>query len=274
MLPPFISSLFKKIVVKAGIVSEKTTYRPSWHKIKEGVLKGREIYIDPRDGYWQSDMINGSFEKYFLNYIAKLDLMGKTIYDVGAHIGYSSMLFAQLVGKNGTIFAFEPNPFNIERMETIISKNTDLKNRIKIMPYALSEGMGETIFNFSKQVDNGTSSGSYINGSHTPFHEKDYEKVGFKKMKVKTVPLEQLVEESKLKEPFLLKIDVEGAEHFVLNGAKKLFQLTRPIALIEVHSIYNMFHTYNFFVELNYSIELLNVSKTDGRCFIATYPKK
>jgi len=270
ILPPFLFDALGKTAISMGIIKQYI-YQPAWHKIKNGMLRGREIYVDPHDGYWQKEMVSGFFDEFFIHYLNGLNIKGGAVYEIGAHIGYHAMNFAELIGTTGEVFAFEPNPFNIERMEIILSRNIDLKERIKIIPYALSEKNGETIFNFSTQIDNGTSSGSYLNGAHTPFRERDYEKIGFKKMHVKTFSLDKLITESKLREPSLLKIDVEGAEHLVLNGALNTIRKTKPIVLMEVHSIYNMFHAFNFFISNNYSVTLLNTS-SDGRCFISASP--
>jgi len=68
--------------------------------------------------------------------------------------------------------------------------------------------------------------------------------------------------------PFLIKIDVEGAEHLVLEGGKKFIKQYKPIILLEIHSIFNMMKCYEFFSDLNYKLELLQ-QEPDGRCFIA-----
>ena len=54
---------------------------------------------------------------------------GNIVIDVGAHMGYYSLLFAKLVGKNGKIFAFEPDPKNFSRVQ----KNVKLNNYMNIV---------------------------------------------------------------------------------------------------------------------------------------------
>ena len=103
VIPPLLYLLIKKIVIR------KT--KPSWNTITDGILKGREFYFDRS---LHKDFLDGTYDKYFWDYIASLDLKGKTVYEIGGHIGYHAMNFAELVGSMGSVYAFEPNPFNRE----------------------------------------------------------------------------------------------------------------------------------------------------------------
>jgi len=244
-------------------------YNPEWHIIGDGVLKGRSIYIDPRDGYWQQEMIAGNFDNFFYAYLSQFNLEGNVVADIGAHIGYHSMQFAQLVGKSGIVYSFEPNIFNQERMTLILSKNPDLAERIKLYNVAVSDAGGETEFSFASEVDSGKSSGSFIHNAHTPFQRREYAGLGFEAVNVRTVNLDQFFSAlDKNVIPNLLKIDVEGSEHLVLKGAINILRNFRPILLIEIHSIYCMLKVTEFLNSLDYRIDLLK-EEIDGRCFIA-----
>lgn len=274
ILPPFITVILSKIGHATGILSKtnKYIYEPKWHYIKGGYLKDRKIYVDPHDGYWQREIIEGNYDQFFFDYLKQLDLNGKTVFEIGAHIGYHAMNFAQLVGPRGKVFAFEPNQYNIERFNLILTKNGDLANRIKIFDLAISDKTGEVEFYFSRHVDDGRSTGSFIQGAHTPFTRNEYEKVGFKKQTVRAVSLDHISTNLGIKEvPALIKIDVEGAENLVLEGGKQTILKNKAVVLIEVHTIFNMLQICHFFNEINYGIKLLNESQ-DGRCFISAFP--
>jgi FkbM family methyltransferase len=261
VLPPIIYLNMKKHYMKHK-------YKPTWHIIKGGNLKGREIFVDQKDGYWQKEIVEGTQDQYFFNYLNKLDLEGKVILDIGAHVGYHSMNFAQLVGQNGFVYAFEPNIFNIKRFHLNLEKNEDLAKRIKIYDFAISDHAGFIEFNFSSNVDDGKSSGSFISGAHTPYQSQVYEKIGFSKMSVKTISLDEFLLSNEITIiPYLLKIDVEGAENLVLEGGYNMIKKYKPMILMEIHSIFNMFKTFEFFMPLGYKIELLH-EEFDGRCFI------
>ena len=54
------------------------------------------------------------------------------VLDAGANCGHLSIFFSKLVGKNGLVYAFEPDTFNIERINTNIKLNKDLSDNIKM----------------------------------------------------------------------------------------------------------------------------------------------
>lgn len=262
VIPPVIYELIKKIVIKKN--------KPGWNRIVDGTLKGREFYFDRS---LHKEFLDGTYDKYFWDYVAGLDLEGTTIYEIGGHIGYHAMNFAELVGPRGHVYAFEPNPFNRERFKLNLSKNLDLSERIEIFDIAVSNENEEIEFNFSSSVDDGKSSGSFISGAHTPHESIFYDQVGFTKTTVKSLRMDDFEQSLKIEnKPFLLKIDVEGAENLVLNGGHETIKTYRPIVLMEIHSIFNMLKTYEYFSDLNYSINLLK-EEFDGRCFISAIPK-
>lgn len=261
LIPPVIFDGIKKIMLK------KTEAK--WNKVANGILKDREFYCDPA---LHKDFLDGTYDKFFWDYIVALELKGKTIFEIGGHIGYHALTFAELVGAAGKVYAFEPNPYNRERFRVNLSKNPDLANRIQILDFAVSSSNEEIELNFSSSVDDGKSSGSFINGSHTPLEATFYDEVGFEKTMVKALRMDDFKNSIMIEsDPFLIKIDVEGAESLVLNGGLEVIKKHRPIVLMEIHSICNMLMVYEFFKNVNYSISLLK-EELDGRCFIAANP--
>lgn len=271
--PPIIfssvknSSLYPKLQTWADKNLKKDRFVPTWNTIKGGVLAGRKIYVY-ETGVWK-DMISGEYDTFFIDYLKKLDLQGKVVYDIGAHFGYSAMCFAQLTGNTGKVIAFEPNIYNKQRFEYFLTENKDLGAIIDIHDVAISNQVGEEDFNFNDNLDDGTSSGSFIDSSHTFYEKESYEKnLGYKKVKTRTVSLDTLATIGVTEPPYLVKIDIEGAEYLALEGAKELLTKYKPILLIEIHSIFNMLKVGQVLNELNYKVELLKEEK-DGRCFIA-----
>lgn len=249
------------------------SYNPIWHKIKGGVLRGKWFYIDTHDNSWQREIVEGTYDKFFFNFLKKYDLEGKTIFDVGAFVGSHSLAFAQMVGKSGKVYSFEPNEFNINRMEKIFNKNSDLGKRIKIVKAALSDKNGSAVFSFSSQIDNGFSSGGFVEGSNTPRGEEEYEKSHFKKCSIKSVKLDDLEARMKIKaKPFIIKIDTEGAEGQILKAGKVYLKKHRPILLIEIHSPESMVSSFKVLLQLGYEIDILK-KEGDGRVFISALPK-
>lgn len=243
-------------------------YEPIWNEINGGLLKGYHFFCDPKGG-WQSEMLNGVYDKFLFDYIDKLDLKNKTIFDIGTHVGYHSLYFSKLVGENGKVYAFEPNTFNIDRIKINLSKNENIKN-IYLKEVAVSDQEGEEEFLFSDNIEGGTSSGGFLDNSDPLWKKEVYvNETGFKKVKVKTVTLDSLIEENVKNRPALLKIDVEGAENLIMRGGMKFLEEYKPTILMEVHSMFNMFVVLSDLNELGYKTKLLK-KENDGRCFIVS----
>lgn len=266
--PPFIFSIAKNsfLYKKAKPTLKKifgTKLKPQWNQVKTGTLKGFWLYFYPQ-GDWQDMMLNEKYDTELFNTIKRYNLEGKTIFDIGSHIGYHSFFFSKLVGNHGKVFAFEPNPFNAKRIQENIDKNS-VKN-IKLYNIALSSENSETDFLCTDNIESGTSSGGFIQDSDTLYEKTGYENDGgFDRIKVKMQKLDDLEEiKHKNLKVDVLKIDVEGAESLVLEGAKETIKKQRPIILIEIHSITNMYYLLNFINEINYSVTLLK-RENDGR---------
>jgi FkbM family methyltransferase len=267
ILPPFVHEALRKLIYKG-----RNIYNPTWHMVTGGNLKGREIFIDPKDGLWQKDMLEGGYDKFLFDYLKNLNMRGKIVFEIGAHIGFHAMNFALLVGDEGMVYAFEPNIFNHERMEINFARNPDLAKRAKTFNVAVSDNVGESEFYFSGGVDKGTSSGNFIADANTYYvKSKEFLEL-FKITKVRTISLDQVSSLTGADVvPNIIKIDVEGAESSVLKGAKDMLRRYKPLILMEVHSIFNMFKTCEILYPLEYNIALLK-EETDGRCHIAAEP--
>jgi FkbM family methyltransferase len=269
--PPILVAIAKKSslspLLKKILFTSQKKIKPNWRTINNGILKGRKIFIDPI-GNWQKEIINGEYDKFIFDYLKKIDLKNKIIFDIGSHIGYHTLCFAELVGNEGRVISFEPNIFNLDRIRLNLEENNNLSSRIKVVTKAVSNKIGEEDFVFSEKVDKGTSSGSFLGNANT-FWEKDlYEKsYGFARKKVETITIDDFANDNELM-PDLIKLDIEGAEHLALEGAQKILASKKPILLIEVHSIFNMYKVSALLNIFAYEIELLKEER-DGRCFIA-----
>lgn len=266
LIPPAFSAARELIVGKKK--QPPYQYKPIWHKIKGGILRGKWFYIDTHDGAWQKEIIEGSYDNFFFEYLKGFNLKSKTLIDVGAFVGSHSLAFGELAGPEGKVFAFEPNKFNIARMKKIFARNAELGRRISIVPLVLSDRGGRVKFRFSNQIDNGFSSGGFAqdyavgNGPH-------YSDAHFEACWVNSVRLDSLEERLKKKIPaYLVKIDTEGAESKILSAGQKYLKKYKPILLIEIHSPENMVESLKILFGLGYEVEILKKER-DGRVFIA-----
>jgi FkbM family methyltransferase len=158
-------------------------------------------------------------EDRFLN---SLSLEGQVVYDIGAHIGIFSLAFARKVGPRGCVVAFEPYPPNYRRL----LRNVKLNHATTIIPVNAAVGAeaGELVM-ASRTGEPGRVTVS-----------SDATKIGMKPIgTTKTVNLDSLLKEETWPLPDFMKIDVEGFEWQVLQGARELLRRHHPQLFIELH---------------------------------------
>jgi len=242
--------------------------RPQWVQIVEGPLKGRYLFFDPQASPGGLDMLRGRFEPFIYEAINECgNLNSMTVWDVGAHVGYHALAFASIIGPFGRVVAFEPNPYNVERLQMNLENNPDLAERIIFANHALSNVDGEAPFILCEEVDNGRSSGSHLAGACVPEDQTVYE--SFRRTIVSTARGDTLVQAGRVPAPSIVKIDVEGAEVQVLEGIVGILCTLKPILLIEVHSIVSMFYTQKLLTQSGYELRILNEqASTHSRCFV------
>jgi FkbM family methyltransferase len=146
-------------------------------------------------------------EQYETKLFKKLVTKGMTVIDVGANIGYYTLLSARLVGNNGKVYAFEPEPQNYALLVRNIELN-DYKNVIPVNQ-AVSNKMGKAALFLNREA-----------GAHGMLPDRE-NIIG-----VTTVETVNLDEYFKGREyPLdIIKIDVEGAELAVLKGMPNIIR--------------------------------------------------
>lgn len=247
-------SVYNKLIsfIKKNIDSGTQIYT-----IKNGYSKGVRIILPKKIPKSYASMIEGNYEDFLVESITKnIDPTNKTIWDIGAHIGYQTFAFASIVKENGTVVSFEPNKNNIDTLRKNLELNKELNERIILRTEAISDINGTTTFNISRDKNDSTTSGGYMNEVTPPLPDSSYS--SFFKSEVQTKTIDTLVEVNKLPEPDIIKIDVEGAEHKVLLGAQKFIERKKPILIIEIHTIPMMHFVEDFLIKHSYKISLLD----------------
>ena len=82
------------------------------------IVQGHKMFLDSEDSLNLS--INGIYEENETALIKKEIEQGNIVLDIGANIGYYTLIVAKLVGKNGKVFAFEPDPTNFALLKKIL----------------------------------------------------------------------------------------------------------------------------------------------------------
>ncbi len=147
-------------------------------------------------------------------------IAGMTFFDIGGHHGLMSVVAGKAVGPTGKVLTFEPNPTAREQIRTHLALN-HLEN-VYIQEIALSDSQGEVPF----FVQSGN-----LSWNSTLIKEFSTFK-NCQEIRVKTETLDQYVARTKAV-PQAMKIDVEGAEFLIIQGAKQVIRQHRPLIMME-----------------------------------------
>jgi FkbM family methyltransferase len=157
-------------------------------------------------------------------YLDRLDLKGKTVYDVGAFVGLRTLYFASRAGR---VISYEPNSRNRARLERNLAANPSLRN-VTVRPVGAGSAMGSFTVLWNEQrpgecVAETSPVGRMLIEQGVPVRRE-------------TVPVVSLDDDVRqLPPPSLIKIDVEGLELEVLRGAARVLRDHRPDLFIELH---------------------------------------
>ena len=147
---------------------------------------------------------------------------GDVVLDVGANMGLTARAFCRLVGPNGKVFAFEPDPMTAE----LLRHNTRRFPQCVVMTAAVSDQPGQATFHVHPTSTAGSSLVALKNDH--------------RKITVPCMSLDQVIDENKLTRVALVKIDVEGAEALVLKGFRQTLPRSRGLPLIVEFSPENL----------------------------------
>ncbi len=147
---------------------------------------------------------------------------GATFYDIGANIGFVTIIAARLVGPTGRVVAFEPVPENVAAIKRNLALNGI--DWVDVRPVAVSARAGRASLVLSE-----VSAFSRLSTMHTPTGAR-----GTLEVDVDSID-ELLARDARTPPPDVVKIDVEGAELDVIEGMRETLAARRPVLLCEVH---------------------------------------
>lgn len=211
------------------------------------------MYLDVRyDMEYRTGIHENAVQKVLVEHLRS----GDVFYDVGAHIGYFSLVAAGLVGTSGEVEAFEADPVNIELVQENFRKN--FLAHARVIPMAVWSSAGRVRFTRGSELSS-RNAGGVLESSPWGFSDDLIE--------VEAITLDDHVQGHRA--PSLVKIDVEGAEMHVLNGAQKLLSHYKPLVLCEVHSPELASQVEGWFAGNNYTVEWFTGETTLARHLIA-----
>jgi FkbM family methyltransferase len=189
--------------------------------IASGALRGMRMLLDLQveKDYWL-----GTYESQLQMVIAEWVGPGMVAYDLGANIGYISLLFARAVGKSGQVFAFEALPENVERLKTNIALNA-LGERVTVISAALVDHSGPVDFLIGPSGGMGKAQGS---AGRQQFEYRQ-------SITVTGISLDAFVYQQGNPVPQIIKMDIEGGEVLAFPGMCEVLAKERPLILLELH---------------------------------------
>jgi FkbM family methyltransferase len=134
------------------------------------------------------------------------------VIEVGANIGAHTLILADLVGNAGTVYAFEPTQFAVRKLRANIALNPALASRIVVRTELVSNHEGATPnlnIRSSFRVD------ATEQGESVPAHSVALDNLGLSRVDA-------------------IKIDVDGYDYKVLQGAESILQQFRPLVFVEL----------------------------------------
>ena len=179
-----------------------------------------ELDLQSEKDYWL-----GTYEVDLQKVVLRLVQRGWGAYDVGANIGYFSLLLSKVVGENGFLYSFEPLPANLERLRKNLYLN-DLHNFVNIVPSAVIDETKEVQFLFGPSGAMGKSDGSA---------GRDIDNALGGSIKVQGISLDDFVYIQENPTPQIIKMDIEGGEVLALRGMTRLLKEARPLLFLELH---------------------------------------
>jgi FkbM family methyltransferase len=147
---------------------------------------------------------------------------GDTIVEVGANIGTETVGFGDIVGDSGSVYSFEPEPRNLQRLTANIRISG--RTNIHTVPLAVADVVGSVEFEIPPGSNSGTG---HIVYAHDPGGR------GLERIRVNTTTLDEYLGDRVSAR--MLMIDVEGAERLVLRGGTGWIGRNRPVIILEAH---------------------------------------
>jgi FkbM family methyltransferase len=159
-------------------------------------------------------LLNGVWEPVATDLVKDEVSEGDVVLDIGAHIGYYTLIFAKLVGRSGRVFAFEPDPTNFALLEKNVRMNG--YSNVTVVQMAVAQ-RSELVSLFLEETQEA--------------HSIVRDQVGRQRIDVRGIRLDDYFHADKRGIDFI-KIDIEGGEPAAIEGMTHLLERNSHVKLL------------------------------------------
>lgn len=202
------------------LVGRDTTIRHHWWP-----QANMRLHTYRHRGYWFKGRRR---ERRVMELFERFVREGDTVVEVGGHIGYVTLHLRRLVGESGRVVVFEPGINNLPYLRTNVAPFSNIE--------LVEMACGDREDTVSFWIEGLSGQNNSLNKEYRNFAENRssaYSTEEMREVKVAMTTLDGYLAQHGL-EPSLMKIDVEGAEKLVLEGAARVLRDIRPVIIIEV----------------------------------------
>ena len=182
-------------------------------------VQGSKMFLDKWDSLDLS--LNQVYNEFDTQTVKNQVKEGDIVLDVGAHIGYYTLMLAKSVGTKGKVFSFEPEPHNVE----VLKKNISINNYLNIT--LESKGVSNTSKNCKLYSGLSSSGASRIFKPERILSNYNKEPIN-----IQTLVLDEYFSKLDLLDKIdFVKMDIEGAEILALEGMQKILKKSKNLKL-------------------------------------------
>lgn len=230
--------------------------------VAAGGLAGVELYLNLQS---EKDYWLGAYEPELQDATTRWVQPGAVIYDVGANIGYVSLLLARRAGEQGRVFAFEALPDNLERLRANL-QISGMAERVQVVAAAVIDAQRPVRFWVGPSGAMGKADGSAGRQDVTYSQAID----------VQGISLDHFVYQQGNPPPQVIKMDIEGGEVLALPGMQRLLAEAHPLLLVELHGPQAAQTTWELLTRSGYQIhqmqpgypQILSLDALDWKAYI------
>ena len=194
-----------------------TAMLPPEREVIVPLRPGFQMALDLSEAAQREIYYFGTYERKESALVRRILRPGDVFWDVGANLGYYTLLGGACVGPAGRVVAFEPFPPAWERLQRNLSLNAF--PQVRLVNAAVSSVVGTAPLFFASDVPDGVASLAAPEGHVS-------------RVTCRTLTLDRFAEEDGERLPILMKVDVEGAEKVVLEGAAGILSGSHPPMLL------------------------------------------